>query len=43
MPSGSVLLDEGDSIYLVEGTMHRLHNPTASEAVGLSILSDMTY
>jgi len=43
MPSGSVVLEEGDSIYLKEGTMHRLHNPTEKEAIGLSIMSEMVY
>ncbi len=43
MPSESVELHEGDSIYLTEGTVHRLYNPTDGEAVGLSILSEMIY
>lgn len=43
MPSNTIALDEGDSIYLKEGTMHRLFNPTEDEAIGLSILSEMIY
>lgn len=43
MASQSIRLGEGDSIYLKEGTVHRLYNPTEEEAVGLSILSAMIY
>ena len=38
-----VCLEEGDSIYLKEGVLHRLHNPTDMDAVGLSILSSMIF
>lgn len=38
-----ISLNAGDSIYLMEGIMHRLHNPTDSESIGLSILSSVIY
>lgn len=43
MENETVLLQQADSLYLTEGVQHRLHNPTDTDAIGLSIMSGMTF
>ena len=43
MENETVLLHQADSLYLTEGVQHRLHNPTDTDAIGLSIMSGMTF